>query len=225
MTGTLLLSIVGIGLVDSINPSLFIAQLYLLTTMRPVPRVLSYIAGGVLTYFIGGILILIGARAIVIEWLAQSPPTLLYGLQLVAGLLILGLGLWMKTEAQPREVRKPRSLKLTDSFVLGIVVIGNEVTTALPYFVAIEQIAQAKMSMPLNLLALFVYNVVFSLPLLAFLLIFLLFRQRWAGIIERINQSIQHWMPRIMKWLAIVFGAGLALNATVFLVTGTSLLG
>lgn len=225
MTETLLLSIAGIGLLDSINPSLFIAQLYLLTTERPVPRVLSYIAGGVLTYFIGGIVILTGARAIIADWLAQSSPTLLYGLQLAAGLLILGFGLWLKTEAQPPEVRKPRSLTLTASFVLGIVVIGNEVTTALPYFVALEQIAQANMALPQNLLALLLYNVVFSLPMVAFLLIFLLFRQQWTGIIERINHAIQHWMPRITKWLAIVFGAALVLNAAVFLLTGTAMLG
>lgn len=224
MTGTLLLSIVGIGLLDSINPSLFIAQLYLLTTVRPVPRVLSYIAGGVLAYFIGGLLILTGARTIIADWLAQASVTLLYGLQLAAGLLILGFGLWMKIGDKPQEVRKPRSLTLASSFALGIVVIGNEVTTALPYFAAIEQIAQAKMGMPQNLLALLLYNAVFSLPLFAFLLIFLLFRQQWAGIIERINQSIQFWMPRIMKWLAIIFGAGLALNAAVFLLTGTALL-
>ncbi len=225
MTGTLLLSIVGIGLVDSINPSLFIAQLYLLTTVRPVPRVLSYIAGGVLAYFIGGVLILTGARAVISDGLAQASPTLLYGLQLALGLLFLGFGLWLKTDAPLGEARKPRSLTLWASFVLGIVVIGNEVTTALPYFVAIEQIAQAQMALPENLLALVIYNLVFSLPLFAFLLIFVLFRQQWAGIIERINQGVQRWMPRIMKWLAIVFGAGLALNAAVYLLTGTALLG
>lgn len=225
MTATLLLSIVGIGLLDSINPSLFIAQLYLLTTARPVSRVLSYIAGGVLTYFIGGVLILTGARALIVAWLAQSSPTLLYGLQLAVGLLILGFGVWLKTEAQTAEVRKPHSLTLTASFVLGIVVIGNEVTTALPYFVAIEQIAQANMALPQNLLLLFLYNVVFSLPLFFFLLIFLLFRQRWEGIIKRINQSIQHWMPRITKWLAIGFGALLTVNSAMFLLTGTALLG
>lgn len=223
MTGALLASIVGIGLVDSINPSLFIAQLYLLTTERPVPRVLSYIVGGVLAYFIGGILILTGVRAIIADWLGQSSPALLYGLQLAAGLLILGFGLWLKTESQPQEARKPRSLTLTGSFVLGIVVIGNEVTTALPYFVAIEQIAQAEMTLVQNVLVLAVYNVVFSLPLFAFLLIFMLFRKQGTVIIKRINQSIERWMPRIMKWVAIAFGAALVLNAAVFLLTGTAL--
>jgi cytochrome c biogenesis protein CcdA len=225
MTGTLLLSMVGTGLLDSLNPSLFIAQVYLLTTVRPVPRVLSYIAGGVLTYFIGGVVILTGARTIILNWVTQASPTLLYGLQLAAGLLILGFGVWLKTETQPAKLRKPQSLTLRGSFVLGIVVIGNEVTTALPYFIAIEQIAQAKMAMPQNLLTLLLYNAVFSLPLFALLLIFLLFKQQWAGIIERINQSLEHWMPRLMKWLAIVFGAGLVLNAAVFLLTGTVVLG
>jgi cytochrome c biogenesis protein CcdA len=225
MTGTLLLSIVGIGLVDSINPSLFIAQLYLLTTERPVPRVLSYIAGGVLAYFVGGLLILVGARAIIGEWFAQLSPLMLYGLQLVIGLIILGLGLWWKTDAQPQETRKPRSLTLISSFVLGIVVIGNEVTTALPYFLAIEQIVQAQMTLPQNLLALLLYNVVFSLPLFAFLLIFLLFQQQWGSITARINEFIQRWMPWILKWLMIVLGGALVLNAAAFLLTGTALFG
>lgn len=217
MTGALLLSVVGMGLLDSINPSLFIAQLYLLSTARPVPRVLSYIAGGVFAYFIGGILILTGARVVIVDWFEQASPTLLYGLQLAVGLLILGFGLWLKTEVQPKAAPQSRSLTLTSSFVLGIVVIGNEVTTALPYFVAIEQIAQAKMTMPQNLLTLLLYNTMFSLPLFAFLLIYLLFRQRWADIIERINQAIQRWMPLIIKGLAIVLGIALVFNAAVFL--------
>jgi hypothetical protein len=86
MTLTLLLTIIGIALFDSLNPSLFLAQLYLLTTQRPVLPVLSYIAGVLLVNLTGGVLVLSGMRALVASLLNTLSNDMLCGGQLVVGL-------------------------------------------------------------------------------------------------------------------------------------------
>lgn len=221
MSATLFISLIGIALVDSLNPSLFIAQFYLLTTPQPIPRLLSYIAGIVLVNFTGGALLLGGVQTVVTNLLSTISDDAFKSMQLVIGLAILGFGLWIKTTApSSREVKKPRSLQPRHTFVLGMVVMLNEITTALPYFVAIERIVQAQLSAFSNLLALVVYNMVFSAPLLAFVALFIIYRQRFAMQLNRITQVIQKWTPRVIKYGSLVFGAVLAIDAVVSLMQG-----
>ena len=177
---------------------LFIAQFYLLTTPRPVGRILSYIAGVLVVNFGGGLLILGGVRVLIAEALSSIEGSTSNYLQLVLGIAVLAFGLWYKATPQiPAETKKPRSNNLIHAFALGMVVMVNELTTALPYFVAIEQIAQAKLTTILNILSLIGYNVVFSLPLFAFLGLFLFFQQRFTLYIERINAWMQIWVSSL----------------------------
>jgi cytochrome c biogenesis protein CcdA len=223
MTGTLFLTLIGIAIVDSLNPSLFVAQFYLLTTPKPIGRILSYIAGVMVVMIVGGLLILSGIRTVIAEFFANADSTLLYSLQFAIGLAILLFGLWMRVHTDKEvEAQKPRSLKLIHTFVLGMAVMINEITTALPYFVALEQMAQAELNFGQTLLALLIYNFFFSLPLFGFLVAFLMMQQRFTFAIERINRWIQKWTPRIIKYTSIAFGAVLVLNAGAFLVTGTA---
>lgn len=226
MTIALLIAIIGIGLLDSVNPSLFIAMFYLLTTSQPVPRILSYIAGVVLVNFVGGVLLLAGAQTVIANSISGPNSETLYGLGLLIGIGLLIFGLWFKiTVPTHTNARKPRSLQPIHTFMLGGVVMINEFTTALPYFIAIERIAQAQLSIFGNLLSLALYNVIFSLPLLGFLGAFLALQQRFTAQLERISQGVQLWSLRILKYGSIAFGAFLMLNATSYFGTGAGLFG
>lgn len=223
---TLLLSLVTIALLDSLNPSLFIAQFYLLTTPHPVPRLLSYIAGVMVVNFGGGLLILVGVRGLVADFFSSLSMSTYYSLHLLLGLALLGFGLWYRVSAEEAdEARKPRSWQPLHTFFFGMVIMLNEITTALPYFVAIERIAQAQLSGLGNLFALVLYNFIFSLPLFGFVGLFVAYRQRFISQLDRISSGIQRWVPRLTKYLCIVFGALLALNAIARLVTGEGLFG
>jgi cytochrome c biogenesis protein CcdA len=224
MPETLLLPIIGIAIVDSLNPSLFIAQFFLLTTPQPVARILSYIAGVLVVNFGGGVLILAGARALISQFFSSLSLEAMAGLQLALGIGMVVFGLWLKTGGQV-EAKKPRSLRPIHTFALGMVVMLNEITTALPYFAAIERIAEARMATAGNLLALGVYNLVFSGPLLVFLGLFIVFRQRFAARIDSISRGVQLWSVRLIKWLSLIVGVGLALNGTAYLLAGVSLFG
>lgn len=226
MTIGLVAAIIGIGLLDSVNPSLFIAMFYLLTTPQPVPRVLSYIAGIVLVNFAGGVLLLAGAQTVIANFFSELSNEMLYGLGLALGVGLLIFGLWFKIAAPTNTtVQKPRSLKPIHTFMLGGVVMVNELTTALPYFVAIERIAQAQLSVFGDILSLLVYNVMFSLPLFGFLGAFLALQQRFTAQLERISYGVQLWSLRILKYGSIAFGAFLMLNATTYFGTGAALFG
>jgi cytochrome c biogenesis protein CcdA len=223
----LLFTIVGIAFVDSLNPSLFVAQFYLLTTPKPSARVMSYVAGILLVNFLGGILILSGARVVIGEFFASLDLRVLYGVQLVVGIALLVFGLWMRIHHAALDSAdqspEPRSLRSIHTFIFGGVVMLNEITTALPYFVAIERIVEAQLSSVSVLLALVIYNAVFSLPLFGFLGLFLLYRERFAAQLDRISQWVHLVTRRVMKYGALALGGGLALNAVAFLITGTAL--
>lgn len=221
MSTTLLMSLIGIALVDSLNPSLFIAQFYLLTTPQPIPRLLSYIVGIVLVNVSGGMLLLGGVQPLVTTMLSTISEDTFKSVQLVVGLASVGFGMWMTTTTvRTSEVKKPRSLQPRHAFVLGMVVMLNEITTALPYFVAIERIVQAQLSGLNNMLALMLYNVVFSAPLFVFVALFVMFRQRFAAQLNRITQVIQQWTPRVIKYGALLFGVIVTSDAVAYLLRG-----
>lgn len=225
MIAALLLPLVGIAMLDSLNPSLFVAQFYLLTTPRPVPRILSYIAGILAVNLGGGLLILGGMRRFVADLLALASPDLLHGLLFALGVGLIVFGLRSGATADESQAKQPRSLHPAHTFVLGMVVMLNELTTALPYFVAIERIAQAGLDHVGNFLALLLYNAVFALPLVAFLVLLVVFRQRFADQLGRVTRWVRVWTPRVVKYGALACGAALVLNAVAYLATGVPLLG
>ncbi|MDX1991154.1 MAG: GAP family protein [bacterium] len=226
MSLSLIVALIGIAVADSLNPSLFVAQFYLLTTPKPTARILSYIAGILTVNYFGGVLLLGGARVLFADFIASLNHTTLYGVQLVVGLLILGFGLWMRAQAaETTEVKKPFSLRPIHTFALGMVVMVNELTTALPYFVAIERIAQADVGVVGGLALLLLYNAVFSLPLFGFLVFALVYRQHFAETLAKINRWMQVWMPRFIKYGSIAFGGVLSANAALMLTTGVGLFG
>ncbi|HEX2905553.1 MAG TPA: GAP family protein [Phototrophicaceae bacterium] len=223
MTAALFVSLIGIALLDSLNPSLFIAQFFLLTTPRPVPRLLSYIAGVLVVNFTGGVLILSGARTLVTDFFNGLSLEILFGLELTLGLAVLVFGLWYRAQADTAEAKKPRSLRPLHTFFLGMVVMVNELTTALPYFVAIERIAQAELNSGWSFAALALYNLIFSLPLVGFVLLFVVYGQQFSKHLDRIGQVVRSWTPRLIKYLSIGLGGALALDAASYFLIGLPL--
>lgn len=211
----LLGSLVGIAIIDSLNPSLFIAQFILFATQRPVPRILAYIAGLLSVNYLGGILFVAGIRTVIENVIYQMDNVLLTSIQLIIGLALLVFGILYKAQPMSGEHSHKPPLNLWRAFLFGMVVMIQELTTALPYIVASERIATANMGIVGNLLSLLVYNSVFALPLFAFLGGYVLLRERFTAQVDRINQAIRVWTPRIMKYLSFVVGIGLTLYAIV----------
>ncbi len=225
MTFSLVTSLMGIAAVDAFNPSLFVTQFFLLTTPKPTVRILAYIAGVLVVYYGGGLLVLTGLRTFIIAFLESLSPAFIYGFQGILGVACVIFALHLKMELQFEDARKPRSLLPIHTFVLGMIVMGNELSTAMPYVVAIEQIAHARLTLTETLFVLGLYNLIFSLPLFAFLALFLRYRARFATWLEPINRWLGRWIPRIVKVATLTFGLILILNALAWFLGGRGLFG
>lgn len=210
MTLALAGSLFGIALVDSLNPSLFIAQFVLFATRKPVPRIVAYLAGVLAANFAGGIVFVAGLRVVLETFVRDLDPRAGFGTLLLVGLGLLIFGLVHKAEPATPETRERKPpLSLWKAFLFGIVVMVQELTTALPLVVAAERITAADMGWGANLLALAFYNLIFALPLFAFLGAFVLARRRFTEQIARITTFINTWGPRVFKWISLVIGIGL----------------
>ncbi len=102
-------------------------------------------------------------------------------------------------------------------------VMLNEITTALPYFVALERIASANPNAVETVLALAIYNAMFSLPLFIFLGLLLRYRTKFATQLNQINAFVQRWTPRIMKYGVLIFGAILLFSGAAYFAGITSM--
>ena len=217
MTSALTFTILGLALLDSLNPSLFITQFYLLTTNRPLPRILSYIAGVILTNFTAGMLVLAGLQPLLGRLTGQINPAVWRWIELAAGLVLIGVGLWMRQRKTPEPtVQQPRSLRPVHTFLLGIAITLQELSTAAPYLVAIERIAQAQLSIAGNLFALAAYNALYVAPLMIVVGAFLMSGTRLLKYLEGINRAITLWLPRVFKYGCLLGGVVLAVDATLF---------
>jgi cytochrome c biogenesis protein CcdA len=217
---TLLFSIMALAVVDSLNPSLFVAQFYLITTPKPVARLLSYIAGIMLVNVAGGVLILGGMKTLIETVIASLSRDTIYAGQLLLGVIILGFGLWVKINRDTAAVHKPRSLLPVHTFLLGMVVMLNEITTALPYFLALEHLANAALSDLLTLMVLLLYNAVFSLPLFVFVALFVIFQRRFTAQLDRLTRAVGYWSPRVIKYGSLLFGGLILIDAVIYFMRG-----
>jgi len=224
MSGELFGTLIGIAAVDALNPSLFIVQLLLLATAKPALRVMTFILGILVVNFCAGLLLLAGVCAVLTDFLASLSPNVIFGAQAVLGGALLAFGLWLKPDAATHMIRS-LPLKPGLTFVLGMGVMLDEMTTALPLVFAAERLAQARLTLPGNILALLLYQFVFSLPLLGFLAGALLFRGQFTASYERSVRAISVWVPRLSKYALLLIGVALLFNALAFFARGQPLIG
>jgi hypothetical protein len=217
MTASLALTLMAIGFLDSINPSLFIGQFFLLTTPKPTPRIITYILGILVVNFFGGLLVLLGLSSLIQQFVSSISTQLLYGAQLVLGIALFIFGLRYAATPLSNDTPLVRSLTPIGTFIFGMVVMVNELTTALPYFVAIERIADARLDFGGNILSLVLYNLVFALPLFGFLGALIFLRKRFTDHLTAVITFVNTWTPRILKYAAIIFGIILVINALTWL--------
>ena len=213
----LLPSLIAIAALDSLNPSAIALQVYLLGTTKPIPRSLAFVIGIFLAYWTSGLLAVLGLNQFIQTVIANSgfslSTPLLYTIQLLIGIILLVVGIMLRIPAQTEPVKTPTKLTLARTFLLGMSVTVLELPTALPYFAAIEQIARADLDLLSIASILALYNLIFVLPPIALVVLYLLFhRQSFVlSLLQRINRSIAIYSPHILRF--VLLGLGIFLIA------------
>jgi cytochrome c biogenesis protein CcdA len=215
---TLLVSLVAIAALDSLNPTAIALQIYLLSTPRPIARSISFIFGVFLAYWAAGLLVILGLRQLMMTVIADTdfslPEPYLYTIQFLIGFALLIAGCSFKTSTSADQEKRPKKLTMDRTFFMGMAMTILEFPTALPYLVAIEQIAKAKLDLFTIMSLLGLYNLVFVSPLIILVIIYIIFQQQSAILLRRINRSITIWSPQILR--ALMLGLGILLIIDCF---------
>lgn len=167
----LLLIVAVIAVVDSINPATVAPALYLSTSQKAVRSVGGFIAGVVLTNFLGGFVILIGPGQGLLAIVPRPGEQTRHLIEVGVGvaLLLLAAVLWRGRHKVAKHVKPSRHGGDRSSFVLGASIMAVELPTAFPYFAAITAILGSGSTISRQVIVLAVYNAIFVAPLLLIL--------------------------------------------------------
>jgi cytochrome c biogenesis protein CcdA len=210
----LLLSLIGIAVLDSLNPSIILLTLYLLSTQNPIKRTATYIAGVFLTSWTLGLLVYFGlgaAFSAILSNVFNATAWWVYGLELVAALVLIYFSVTMKTTSDAKLKKKPKNINPKSTFALGVGATFIEFSTAAPYLAAIAVLIKAEPSALYAILSLGIYNVIYiGIPLI-FFGIYLAKRDKAKPILANLNEKVSHYMRKVAK--VLFFFVGLILLA------------
>lgn len=161
--------------VDSLNPSAIAQQMVLQAMVKKKKHIWYFIAGMGIANFVLGLSVYYG----IIEWvtkivddLTETYPLYVYGAEIVAGAvcLIAGIGLVIKTKFTVSSdsgdsPKSPASLSPFSLFVMGAAFCAVELTSALPYFGFLTLLSTYSLALPVVLLFILVYCMIYVLPL------------------------------------------------------------
>lgn len=214
MTPGLLGALLGLALVDSINPSAIAATLFLTTQPHFAVRAFVYIAAVFVAYLGVGAIALagLGAAATMLDSTAG------YVIQAIIG---AGLFLYAVLAPSPKPEDADRDawahrrgrLSLPAVALLGVAVTLAELPTAAPYLAALALLGDSDASIPAKAGVLLVYNVIFVMPPLILAGIYLALGEQVRARFERWSAWLQRGAHTTMLWLMGIVGFHLTANA------------
>ncbi len=215
--GALLAALIGIAMLDSINPSALAMTAYILLQAPErlkYKSVIAYVCGIFVTYLLLGAALITGSNA-ALAALPNGSGRWLAGAQIILGSAMI---LWavIPHKKQPKRkvslVFKPSAMAMLGG---GVTIV--ELSTAFPYFAALGLLQQTHVTAINKAVLLLAYNIIFVLPPLTLLS---LYKVRGVALVERIQRKIsgRQDSSNTMLWIVGIIGAMLVLdNVGVFL--------
>ena len=210
----LLGAIVGLAVVDSINPSALLAtDVLLLRGRRARPLVAVYVIAVLATYFTIGLVLVLG--------LGRAPGGDRERRRLPgpgrAGAGMLAYAVLAPTHrGRPDSVaprRLPAATRPAAVFALGMAVTVLELPTALPYLGAVGAMTRADLAVADWLPLLVFYNLIFVLPPLALLAGHVVLGGRAEAMLERLRRRLGGAAREGLLWLLGLVGFFLLADA------------
>jgi cytochrome c biogenesis protein CcdA len=191
---SLLICLLGLALVDSLNPSVLAVTIYLaFSGKRFAVRIATYLLGVLVTYATLGVALLMGAQTAGPQISAALQSRTAYLVQAVVGAAMFGYGLLAPSRpSHPgRWRREPTLLSPAALFALGATVSVLEFSTALPFLAAIALISRAGLHPAVAVVLIVAYTVVMLSPAAGLLLIRRLSARRHEERLQRWGERLQ----------------------------------
>lgn len=206
----LIVAISLIALPDCVNPSLILTALFLAGGRHPRRSTAVFTLAATATTFVGGLAVVLGLGDAIRAVLAIPSPAVEDAITVAVGgvLVVAGVLLWIRRERAAAEIDRHRRLHRAAA-VLGVGVAGVELLTAFPYFAAIALLVGADVSDPQKMLLLLLYNVVYSLPLIAIVAVCAVAGSEAKRLLGPVTDWLMRRWPAIVAPLCAVLGLGL----------------
>lgn len=223
-------SLVVLALIDSTSFGTLLIPIWMMLApgrLRP-SRLLVFLATVAACYLVLGVVLLVGAAALLEEVRPVLETTPFRVAQLVVGTGLLGLGLVIGRKRgsdapQPGRLLRWRERAMsgresTSALVgLAMAAVTLEATTMLPYLAAIGLLGASALTLPASVAVLAGYCVVMVLPAL----VLLAARLVAAGLVQPVLAAVNRWMVRnaaeTTGWIVGIIGFLLARDAAAHL--------
>ena len=209
----LALAVVGIALLDSLNPSLIVADVYLTLGPHPLRRTLGFLIAAFVVTLAGGLAIALGLGDLILSVLPSLSHTVKWDVLTAVGVLLMCAGVviwWRRGALGARGPASSGERRQSESgVVLGAGIAGVELLTAFPYFAAIAMVLGASVSLTGKVSLLVLYNVVYVLPLIVIVIVCAVMGEKGGRVLTPVSDWIaMHW-PVVVAPLAGTAGAAL----------------
>ncbi|MEU6919327.1 GAP family protein [Streptomyces olindensis] len=247
MSASLALALAGLGLLDSTSFGTLLIPIWLLLTPGRVRagRVAVYLATVAAFYFCVGVLLVLGADAVleaVRAAFAGVAPTRLRIGQLVLGFLVIAFSYRLEARARRRaggpgrlqrwraaamsgavrdgegvDGRGARGAGVRGLMSLALVATVLEVLTMVPYLAAVGLLANADLTWEVIGGALAGYCVMMIFPAVLLGVVRIAAHERAEPVLQRINDWFTRNSAKALGWTVGGIGIGMALNAVIAL--------
>lgn len=185
ITSSLLLSIAGLALLDSLNPATIITvTLILLAAPRRAGLIaLAAVLGAAVTVFAVGAILFTSAGAA-----AGAVDGIVLGLRFLAfgafGITLVVSGVRRFRERERKVISLPTWFSPVTALPLGVLLTAADLPNAFPYFITIERMVSNDVGLNAGLLIILGYTLVYCLPCLVLLLVGTLSRAKTKKWLE-----------------------------------------
>jgi cytochrome c biogenesis protein CcdA len=207
----LAVAVVAIALPDCINPSLTGGELFVATGPHPRRRTAAFTLAAWTVTFVFGVALALGLGDLILSLVPKPSATLKYALIAAAGLVLVvgGTVVWIRRKAlASAEPEEARPASHGSSGLMGAGIAGLELLTAFPYFAAIAMIVGSGVSNAARLSLVVLYCVVYTLPLIAIAVLFVVMGRRAERVLRPMGDWLFAHRPMILGPLTATIGVG-----------------
>lgn len=198
-----------VGLADSLNPSTVGPALYFAIGEHAARRVLAFTAGVFVVNMVAGILLLVGPGQLILSALPHASNHTKALIELAAGIvLVIAAAVLFASRRRLVHAGLP-TVGQKGALASGATIMVIELPTAVPYFGAIAAALAADVSLPLQILLITIFNVLFVAPLLAIAGILVAAPQLKRTLLEPAAAWLTKQWPVVFAALALLIGLGL----------------
>jgi len=206
--------VLGLAVIDSLNPSALAMTLWLLSRPGAVPRVIAYVGGILAAYLLLGIALMLGLGAAMRAFGEVFDHPVALAIQFALGLGLLLYSIFApKVGAAPVEPPPPKVGGLVGMVLLGMIITAVELVTALPYLAATTLMTLTRLLAVQWLSLLLVYNAIFVAPPLLLLGLHVLLGRHLGDRYPRWRMTIQRGAREATLWIVAIVGVALSGDA------------